>query len=81
MFTKTFLSTAALSVGAALAIIAAPLANAAPAGPTCSDTGYSTLCQKPGNAELTATPPVVATPWQPYYGDYRNPFLYGNPAW
>lgn len=78
MFTKTVLKTAVVSAGAALAVLAAPLANAAPAGPSCSTTTYSTLCQTPGNAQLTATPPVVATPWQPYYGDYGNPFLYGR---
>jgi hypothetical protein len=81
MIRKIVLSTAALSVGAAMAFAAAPLAQAAPTGQTCSTTAYSTLCQSPGNAQLSATPPTVAYPWQGYYGGYGNPFLYGGPGW
>lgn len=82
MLRKTVLRTAVLSVGAAIAIVGAPLAQAAPTGPsTCSTTAYSTLCQSPGNAQLTATPPVVAYPWQPYYGGFGSPFGYGGPHW
>jgi hypothetical protein len=81
MSRKALLRTVALSAGAAVAIIAAPLANAAPSGPTCSTTAYSTLCQSPGNAQLSATPPTVAYPWQGYYGGFGNPFLYGGRGW
>lgn len=78
---KALLRTAVAAVGAAMALTVAPLANAAPSGPTCSTTAYSTLCQSPGSAQLTATPPTVAYPWQGYYGGYGNPFLYGGRGW
>jgi hypothetical protein len=63
--------TSMLSIAVAASIVAAPFANAAPSGPTCSATAHSSLCQSPGNAQLVATPPAVSHPWQnPYYGGY-----------
>jgi hypothetical protein len=54
-----------------MSVLAAPLANAAPSGPTCSATGLSTVCQSPGNAQVVATPPAVDYQSQlPYYGGY-----------
>jgi hypothetical protein len=68
-----FITPLIAAVGAATAIAVAPLAMAAPSGtsPTCTNTGNSTQCESPGNAQLNATPPDV--PQQMYY------FLpYGN---
>jgi hypothetical protein len=54
--------------GAAVALMAAPIAAATPSlseGLECSAQGGNTLCVSPGNAQLTATPPVVQ--YQPQY--------------
>lgn len=55
--------TPVLAAGAAaLAITAAPIAAAATpsiAQQSCVDSGAGTVCQSPGNAQITATPPVV----------------------
>ena len=66
--------------GAALAIAAAP---AALAQPNCEQTssggggyqgGATTLCESPGNAQISSTPPAYAQPW---YGGGMFPWDYG----
>ncbi|BCI54151.1 hypothetical protein NIIDNTM18_34290 [Mycolicibacterium litorale] len=67
----TTLRASLLSVGVAVALCAAPSAHAAPSGPTCSATALSTLCQRPGNAQIVSTPPVVDYQAQlPYFGGF-----------
>lgn len=64
---------AAVAVGTgAIAIAVAPMAQAAPTGPTCTSAGEtSTLCQSDGNAQITATPPAVNYQAQyPFFGSY-----------
>ncbi|WP_197374898.1 hypothetical protein [Mycolicibacterium baixiangningiae] len=71
MRNRKVMRTAVLTIGIAMSVVAAPLANAAPSGPTCSATALSTLCQSPGNAQVVARPPVVDYQAQlPYYGGY-----------
>ncbi|MEV3902564.1 MULTISPECIES: hypothetical protein [unclassified Mycobacterium] len=73
--TLRYLTPLLAAGGAAVAILAAPAAGAAP-GMQCENTGgsaalggSSTLCESPGNAQLNATPPVYAYPWSDeYYG-------------
>ncbi|MCV7168568.1 MULTISPECIES: hypothetical protein [Mycolicibacterium] len=74
--TLRYLTPLLAAGGAAVAILAAPAAGAAPGLPQCVNTGgsaalggSSTLCESPGNAQLNATPPVYAYPWSDeYYG-------------
>jgi hypothetical protein len=66
-----FIVPALVAGGAAVAIAAAP---AAVAEPSCESTGggggfaggNTTVCQSPGNAEISSHPSVYAMPW---YGD------------
>jgi hypothetical protein len=82
---KARLSTlAALLVagGASAAIAAAP---AALAQPNCATTsqgggiqgGATTVCESPGNAQISSTPPEYAMPWNGGYlmGGY-GPFIF-----
>ncbi|MGV9797153.1 hypothetical protein ACWDTP_03710 [Mycobacterium sp. NPDC003449] len=59
-----------LAVAGAAVITAAPQADAAPSGPTCTATGAnSTLCYRDGNAQVSASPPPVDYPAQyPFFG-------------
>jgi hypothetical protein len=51
----------------ALAIVVAPLAEAAP---SCMSTGTASVCQSEGNAQITATPPPVDYQVQyPFFGN------------
>jgi hypothetical protein len=62
--------TSILAAGAAVvAIVAAPAAIASAAVPTqgCTPDGSGTVCQSPGNVQITDTPPPVT--FDPY-GDY-----------
>jgi hypothetical protein len=64
--------TPLLSAGAvAVAIIAAPIAAAAPSGPalsqSCEMSGSGTVCESPGNVQINDAPPV--TDFYPYGGD------------
>jgi len=74
--------TAALAAGAAaLAITAAPIAAAATpslAQQSCVDSGAGTVCQSPGNAQITATPPVVNYDPYGYDGFLLGGFGYGG---
>src|SRR5690349_24019112 len=60
------------AAAAGVAIIVAPIAAAAPAGPgavqeSCGPSGSGTVCQTPGNAEINDSPPPVN--FYPYGGD------------
>lgn len=65
-------TVAPLFAAAAVAtvIAAVPGASAAPT-PTCSEAGGSTICHKPGNAEIYAQPPRVQPPR--IYGEFASP--------
>ncbi|MCV7413767.1 hypothetical protein [Mycolicibacterium litorale] len=80
MRTSKLIRTSVVSVGVAMSIAAAPIAHAAPSGPTCSATELSTLCQSPGNAQIVSTPPPVDYQAQlPYYGGFGfYPFGFGG---
>jgi hypothetical protein len=69
---RKFIPPLLLAGTTAVAIAVAPLADAAPSGPTCTSTGAnSTLCQSPGNAQVSATPPPVNYQAQhPFFGPY-----------
>jgi hypothetical protein len=58
---------------AAVAIVAAPSALAAPNVPTCSDGGGSTQCQSTGNVQIY-TAPHAMPPTNPTNSTY-GPFL------
>jgi hypothetical protein len=64
----------------AVAIAVAPIAEAAPSGPTCTAQGAtSTLCQTSGSAQLSATPPPVNYQAQyPFFGPYTLLFHHGG---
>jgi hypothetical protein len=53
----------------ALMIAAAPTASAA-AVPSCVDSGASTVCQKPGNAQITNAKPDNSTGPFSMYGPF-----------
>jgi len=64
---RNFIPPLFLAAASAAAIVAAPLAEAAP---TCTSTGAASLCQTAGNAQITATPPPVDDEYQyPFFGD------------
>ncbi len=76
----TALSALVAGAGAALAIAAAP---AALAEPNCEQTssggggiqgGATTVCETPGNAQISSTPSEYAQPW---YGGGMFPWNYG----
>jgi hypothetical protein len=53
---------------AAVAIVAAPIAAAAPTtGQSCSASGAGSICQSPGNAQINDSPPPVQ--YYPYGGE------------
>jgi hypothetical protein len=56
-----------LTGASAVAIAVAPLAQAAP---TCTSTGTASVCESPGNAQVSATPPPVDYLAQyPFFGN------------
>mgnify|MGYP003543417969 FL=1 len=68
--------TPLLAAGAAaVAIVAAPTATAAPTPlqNTCIATGAVTTCQTPGNVEITNSPPAVS-----FYPYGTMPWLLGG---
>jgi hypothetical protein len=77
---RNFVPPLLLAGVSAVAIAVAPLAAAAPTGPSCTSTGAnSTLCQTAGNAQLTATPPPVDYQAQyPFFGGYGLLFHHGG---
>lgn len=62
-------ATLLAAAGAAGAILTAPLASAVPGDTTCTQagnqiSGTSTVCQSPGNAQITSSPGALgATQW------------------
>jgi hypothetical protein len=69
-----------LAAGAGVAAIAvAPVAQAAPSGPSCVSTGTASVCQTAGNAQISATPPPVDYQAQyPFFGGYGLLFHHGG---
>jgi hypothetical protein len=64
---RNFIPALVVAGASAVAIVVAPLAEAAP---VCTSSGSASLCQSKGNAQLTATPPPV---------DYQNQYpFFGN---
>lgn len=64
------LSTLAATGAAACALALAPLASAAPTGPTCTYTGaQTTQCQSPGNVQINSDQPVTYPYQFPFYGN------------
>jgi len=56
-----------LAGASAVAIAAAPLAEAAP---TCTSTGTASICESDGNAQVSATPPPIDYQAQyPFFGN------------
>jgi hypothetical protein len=68
-----YISTLVLGAAAVTAIAAAPAASAAPA---CVDSGGSTICQTPGNAQITTDPTGVVPGGLSSYGPF---FVYDRP--
>jgi hypothetical protein len=70
-----YISALALAAAAAMAIAGAPAASAAPM-PLCVDSGGSTVCQTPGNAQITTGPTGVVPGGLSSYGPF---FVYDRP--
>jgi hypothetical protein len=67
----------ALTLGAATAVLiaAAPAASAAPLQP-CTASGGATVCQTPGNAQITTGPTDSVSRGSFFYGPF---FAYDRP--
>lgn len=63
-----------LAAGAAAAAIAVAPSASAINPPSCSDTGGAVVCQKPGHARISSTPPPSALNPAGTYG----PFFFQN---
>jgi hypothetical protein len=65
---------------AAAAIGLAPIAAAAPTGPSnqCTATANSTMCQRPGHVNIVSSPPAVSGPQYPVLPYPLGPVLFGN---
>jgi hypothetical protein len=74
------LTASVLIAGTAAALATAPLAEAAPTGPTCVSVGQTaTQCQSNGKAELNASPPAIDYAAQyPFLGPYALIFHHGG---
>ena len=59
------------AAAAAVAIVAAPIAAAAPSNPaptqSCNQSGTGTVCESPGNVQINDAPPPVS--FYPYGGE------------
>jgi hypothetical protein len=74
---RNFIPPLLLTGVSAVAIAVAPLAGAAPSGPTCTSTGAVSVCQTDGNAQVTAThPPVNYQSQYPFFGPYPYGLLF-----
>jgi len=60
-----------LASASAVAIAAAPLAEAAP---TCTSTGTASICESDGNAQVSATPPP--SDYQAQYPFFGNALIF-----
>jgi hypothetical protein len=68
--TMRFVPPLVIAAAAALSIIAAPTAEAAPSQLTCTYLGGSiTQCQSPGNAQINDSPPVQYVPQYRFWGN------------
>jgi hypothetical protein len=68
MRTRNFIAPLLVAGASALAITVAPLAEAAQ---TCTATGTASVCESPGNSQVSATPPPVDYQAQyPFFGGY-----------
>jgi hypothetical protein len=66
MRTRNFIAPLLVAGASALAITVAPLAEAAR---TCTATGTASVCESPGNSQVSATPPPVDFQAQyPFFG-------------
>lgn len=64
---RTLIPSLLVAGASAVAIAAAPLAEAAP---VCTSSGAASLCQTAGNAQVVATPPPIDYQAQyPFFGD------------
>jgi hypothetical protein len=71
-----YISTLTLAAAAAMAIAFAPAASATP-GQLCVDSGTSTVCQTPGNTQITTdTTHIVSGDGLSSYGPF---FVYDRP--
>jgi hypothetical protein len=67
---KLHISTLVGTAAAAVAIVAAPAANAAPTGQTCTYVGSETTqCQSPGNVQINSDHVVQYQDQYPFYGN------------
>ena len=68
MKTRNFIAPLLVAGASALAIAVAPLAQAEQ---TCTESGQASVCQSPGNAQVSATPPAVDYQAQyPFFGGF-----------
>jgi hypothetical protein len=79
MIIRTVIAQVLAASASVTAIALAPVAEAAPTGPSCTATGTATLCQSAGNAQFSATPPPVdyQAPY-PFFGGYGLFFHHGG---
>ena len=64
---RSFIPPLLLAGASAVAMAAAPLAEAAP---TCTSTGTASICESDGNAQVIATPPPIDYQAQyPFFGN------------
>jgi hypothetical protein len=76
---RNFIPPLLVAGASAVGIAVAPLAEAAPTGPNCVSTGNASVCQRPGNSQITATPPPVDYQAQyPFFGPYGILFHHGG---
>jgi hypothetical protein len=66
-FKLTYIATVLAVGAAATAIVAAPIASAAPTDQSCAGSGGGTVCQSPGNVQINDAPGPVQ--FYPYGGD------------
>lgn len=68
------------AAGAAVAIVAAPLAMADNSDQSCTTSpGVNTICSSPGNVQLNDSAPVTYGPQYPYWdGGYYGGYGYGG---
>jgi hypothetical protein len=68
MMIRRFVPLVVVAGASAAAIAVSPLAEAAP---SCTSTGLASVCESPGNAQVSATPPPV---------DYQTEYPFVGPV-
>ena len=69
-----YISALILTAAAAVMIAAAPAASAVPVPvPPCVDAGGSTICQTPGNAQISTAPTGAVHDGLDTYGPFFHP--------